>query len=84
MMTIKTITTLTYGEKGDPKITNLRDFLKKQTADRIIIRTTWCKGGWHDNEFDAERAGFKICRIQNPEWEARHEFAEAYLLTREF
>ena len=76
------MTTKTYGSRGDRKITNLRTFLENQTADRIIIRTTYCSGGWHDNEFDAHRAGFNIRRIQNPEWEAKHEFAEAYLLTR--
>ena len=76
--------TMIYGESrnGDKKIDNLRKWLKQQDADRIIIRTTYCKGGWHDNEFDANAAGYSICRIQNPEWEARHEFAEAYLLTK--
>ena len=77
-------TTLVYGESrnGDKVIPNLREFLNSQTANRIIIRSTYCKGGWHDNEFDAERAGFSISRIQYPEWIARHEFSGAYLLVR--
>lgn len=74
--------TKVYGNKGDARITNLYSFLKKQDADTIIIRTTLCIGGWHDNEFDANAAGYNIYRFQNPEWEAKHQFAGAYMLTK--
>lgn len=74
--------TKVYGNKGDARITNLYSFLKKQDADRIIIRTTYCNGGWHDNEFDANAAGYNISRFLNPEWKAIHQFSEAYLLTK--
>ena len=63
-------------------IRNLYAYLKATKADEIIIRTTYCTGGWHDNEFDAHAAGFNITRFINPEYEARHEFAECYRLTR--
>lgn len=63
-------------------IANLYSYLKHTTADEIIVRTSRVKGGWHDNEFDANAAGFSISRFQNPEYEARHEFAECYRLVR--
>lgn len=63
-------------------IDNLYSFLKKTDADEIIIRTSRVRGGWHDNESDAMSAGFCIRRFINPEYEARHEFAECYKITR--
>lgn len=63
-------------------IGNLYRFLKCTDADEIIVRTSRVRGGWHDNEFDANAAGFNICRFINPEYEARHEFSECYKLTR--
>lgn len=63
-------------------IQNLYSFLKSTTEDEIIIRTTYVKGGWHDNEFDAHAAGFNIYRFTNPEMAARHQFAECYHLIR--
>ena len=63
-------------------IHNLYSYLKNTREDRIIIRTSLVSGGWHDNEFDAHAAGFEISRFQNPEYIARHEFAECYLLIR--
>ena len=57
-------------------------YLKRTRENRIIVRTTYVAGGWHDNEFSAHAAGFEICRFQNPEYLARREFAECYLLTR--
>lgn len=73
---------MVYGNYGDAKIKNLYSFLRKQDADKIVIRTTYCMGGWHDNEFDANAAGYNIYRIRYPEWEAKHEFSEAYELIR--
>ena len=64
------------------QINNLYHFLKKTDADEIVVRTTWVSGGWHDNEFDANAAGFSICRFINPEYVARHEFAECYRMVR--
>ncbi|MBR0075680.1 MAG: hypothetical protein IJP96_08010 [Synergistaceae bacterium] len=63
-------------------IKNLYDFLKKTTENEIVIRTTRCKGGWHDNEFDANLAGFNICRFINEEMRERGEFSECYRFTR--
>lgn len=63
-------------------VSNLYAYLKATKEDEIIIRTSRVKGGWHDNEFDANAAGFDICRFNNPELEALHEFAECYRLTR--
>ena len=63
-------------------IENLYAYLKRTRENRIIVRTTCVAGGWHDNEFSAHAAGFEICRFQNPEYLARREFAECYLLTR--
>lgn len=64
------------------RIRNLYAYLKRTDADEIIVRTTYVEGGWHDNEFDAQAAGFNIYRFQNPEYAMRHEFAECYRLTR--
>lgn len=66
----------------DKTIPNLYAYLKATKADEIIVRTSRVKGGWHDNEFDANAAGFDIRRFINPELEARHEFSECYHLTR--
>lgn len=63
-------------------IPNLYAYLKATTEDEIIVRTSRVKGGWHDNEFDANLAGFDIQRFINPELTARHEFDECYRLTR--
>lgn len=63
-------------------ISNLYAYLKKTTEDEIIVRTSRVRGGWHDNEFDVQAAGFDICRFINPELEARHKFFECYRLTR--
>lgn len=63
-------------------IKNLYSYLKDTTEDEIIVKTSHVNGGWHDNEFNAHAAGFNICRFINPEYEARHEFAECYKLTR--
>ena len=63
-------------------IRSLYSYLKNTDADEIIVRTTRVEGGWHDNEFDANAAGFNIVRFQNPEYLAKHQFAECYKLTR--
>lgn len=63
-------------------ITNLYSYLMKTKADEIIVRTSRVKGGWHDNEFDANAAGFAISIFQNPEYIAKREFAECYRLVR--
>lgn len=63
-------------------VRNLYKYLKETKADEIIIRTTRVSGGWHDNEFDANAAGFNISRFINPEYVAKHEFAECYRLVR--
>ena len=63
-------------------IRNLYTYLKATKADEVIVRTSRVAGGWHDNEFDAQAAGFDICRFINPEYEARREFSECYRLTR--
>ena len=62
-------------------IHNLYAYLKATKEDEIVVRTSRVKG-WHDNEFDAQAAGFHIQRFINPELEARHEFSECYRLTR--
>lgn len=64
------------------RISNLYGFLKKTEADEVIVRTTYVAGCWYDNEFDANAAGFRISRFINPEYEARHEFAECYRIVR--
>lgn len=63
-------------------IRNLYTYLRKTTEDEIIVRTSYVAGGWHDNEFDAHAAGFNIYRFINPEYEAKHQFAECYRLIR--
>lgn len=63
-------------------VRNLYKYLKETKADEIIIRTSRVTGGWHDNEFDANAAGFSISRFINPEYVAKHEFAECYRLVR--
>ena len=64
------------------KIKNLYSFLKNTKVDEIIVRTTYVDGGWHDNEFAANAAGFRISTFINPEYEAKREFAECYRITR--
>lgn len=66
----------------DKTIGNLYSFLMGTKYDTIIIRTSRVKGGWHDNEFDANCAGFNICRFINPEYEANHTFSQCYKITR--
>lgn len=63
-------------------IRNLYSYLINTKEDKIIIRTSYVKGGWDDNELDAHLAGFNIVRFINPEYEAKHEFSECYKLTR--
>ena len=63
-------------------VRNLYEYLIRTKEDEIIIRTSYVKGCWDDNEFDAHKAGFNIVRFVNPEYEAKHEFAECYKLTR--
>lgn len=63
-------------------IRNLFAYLKATKADEIIVRTTRVEGGWYDNEFDANAAGFSISRFINPEYVAKHEFAECYRIVR--
>lgn len=63
-------------------INNIYGYLKRTTATEIIVRTSRVQGGWHDIEFDANAAGFKVSRFHNPEYEARHEFAECYKFVR--
>ena len=63
-------------------IRNLYTYLKATKADEIIVRTSRVAGGWHDNEFDAQAAGFDISRFNNPEYEALRQFSECYRLTR--
>lgn len=63
-------------------IENLYAYLIRTKEDEFIIKTSHVKGCWDDNEFDAYKAGFKIVRFINPEYKAKHEFAECYRLTR--
>lgn len=71
-----------YTETGF--IRNLRTYLVNTDQDDIIVRTTHVitGQGWHDDEFDANRAVFNIRRFINPEYTAKYEFAECYRLTR--
>ena len=62
-------------------VPDLRTFLRNTGADEIIGRTTYFSGGWHDIEFDANRAGFNILRFINEEYVRNHTFAECYRLT---
>ena len=63
-------------------IANLYQFLKNTDADEIVVRTSRVNGGWYDNEFNANAAGFSICRFHYPVYEARHEFSECYRMVR--
>lgn len=63
-------------------VRNLYSYLINTKENEIIIRTSYVKGGWCDNELDAHLAGFNIVRFINPEYEAKHEFSECYKLTR--
>ena len=64
------------------RIPDLYTFLRHTDADEVITRTTYIPGGWHDNEFDANCAGFSICRFINEDYMRNHTFAECYRLTR--
>ena len=50
-------------------IRDLSRYLRNTDKDEIIVRTTYVKTGqgWHDDEFDANRAGFSISCFINPE-----------------
>lgn len=61
------------------KINNLYSYLKNTKENEIIIRTSMVTGGWHDNEFDANAAGFNISRFTNKEMTG---FNECYKITR--
>ena len=65
-------------------IRDIYKYLKNTDKDDIYIRTTYCKTGqsWHDDEFDANAAGFNIYRFINTEYRDRHEFAECYRFVR--
>ena len=65
-------------------IRDLSSYLRNTDKDEIVVRTTYVKTGqgWHDDEFDANRAGFSISRFINPEYVKKHEFAECYYLKR--
>lgn len=63
-------------------VSDLRTFLRNTDADEIIARTTYFSGGWHDIEFDANRAGFNFRCFINEEYVRNHTFAECYRLTR--
>ena len=45
------------------RLSDLGAFLRGTDADEIIARTTYIPGGWHEAEFVANRAGFKISRF---------------------
>lgn len=65
-------------------IRDIYKYLKNTDKDDIYIRTTYCNTGqgWHEDEFDANRAGFHIYTFINPEYADRHEFAECYRFVR--
>ena len=65
-------------------IRDLYAYLMATTENEIIVRTTHVKTGqgWHDDEFDANQAGFRISRFIYPEYVKKHEFAECYYLQR--
>ena len=46
-------------------IRDLSSYLRNTDKDEIVVRTTYVKTGqgWHDDEFDANRAGFSISRF---------------------
>lgn len=64
------------------RIRKLTAYLREQTADKIIARTTIVDGGWKEIESWAESAGFTATRWRNPEYEAKREFADCYVFTR--
>lgn len=63
-------------------IQNIGDFLRSTEYDEIVVLTSRVKGGWHDVEFSANRAGFSVSRFRNPEFEKRRMFSECYRFTR--
>lgn len=64
------------------RIENLYVFLKGTNENEIVVQTSRVAGGWYDNEFDANAAGFRVSRFISKEHEARHEFPECYRFTR--
>ena len=79
-MKLKTIENTTFID--DQVIEDLYKFLKTTKLDKLVIRTSKVMGGWHDNEFDANAAGFNIYRFISRELEDRHEFSECYKFVR--
>lgn len=78
----KTITTTN-------RIQNLYGFLKLHTqednlvkGDEIVVLTTQVMGGWDDNKFDANQAGFDVYRFIDKAREVNHKFAECYKFTK--
>ena len=72
--------TLIYGNTGDRQISNIAKFLREQSADEIVVRSTYVRGGWYDIEFDANRAGFNISRNSNDD--RFTGFKGTYIFTR--
>ena len=63
-------------------VSNLYEYLMNTKENEIIIRKTYVKGGWYDNEFAAHAAGFNISTFINPAYEAKHEYSDCYRLNR--
>ena len=66
--------------------TTVRDLLKVlQTteADEVQIRTSRARMGWDDVQFYAHKAGFSVSRDLSDELQARNEFPEIYVFTRD-
>ncbi len=61
------------------KIANIGAFLRNSLEDEIVIRTSYMDAGWHDIEFDANRAGFNVYRFINKELQG---FNECYRFVR--
>ena len=61
------------------KIASSGAFLRNSSEDEIVIRTSYVQGGWHDIEFDANRAGFNVYRFTCKELEG---FSECYKFIR--
>lgn len=57
------------------KIENLQNFLKDH--DTVIIRTNHINAGWHDVEFEANRAGYGVYRFINEDLPS-NKFQECY------
>ena len=54
-------------------------YLKSAKATEVIMRTTYIEAGWHDVEFAANRAGYKVCRFINNELNG---FKECYRFSK--